>query len=57
MEGRPHNHGGKILSELGLAATGSGGFRLESTFKPTGDAAERNIPVPADIDYGTALRI
>ena len=37
MEGRPHNHGGKILSELGLAATGSGGFRLESTFKPTGD--------------------
>jgi excinuclease ABC subunit B len=37
MEGRPHNHGGKILSEHGLAATGSGGFRLESTFKPTGD--------------------
>ena len=37
MESRPHNHGGKILSELGLAATGSGGFRLESTFKPTGD--------------------
>jgi len=37
MEGRPHNHGGKILSELGLATTGSGGFRLESTFKPTGD--------------------
>ncbi|MFZ9777480.1 MAG: excinuclease ABC subunit UvrB, partial [Schleiferiaceae bacterium] len=38
MEGRPHNHGGKILSELGLAATGSGGgFRLESEFRPTGD--------------------
>jgi len=37
MEGRPHNHGGKILSGLGLATTGSGGFRLESTFKPTGD--------------------
>lgn len=27
------------------------------TFKPHGDTAERNIPVPADIDYGTALRI
>jgi excinuclease ABC subunit B len=37
MEGRPHNHGGKILNELGLATAGSGGFSLESTFKPTGD--------------------
>ena len=27
------------------------------TFKPHGDTAERNIPVPADIDYGAALRI
>lgn len=37
MEGRPHNHGGKILSELGLAAPGMGGFKLESSFQPTGD--------------------
>ena len=27
------------------------------TYKPHGDTADRNIPVPADIDYGTALRI
>ena len=27
------------------------------TFKPHGDTADRNVPVPADIDYGTALRI
>ena len=27
------------------------------TFKPYGNTADRNVPVPADIDYGTALRI
>ena len=27
------------------------------TYKPHGDTADRNVPVPADIDYGTALRI
>ena len=38
MEGRPQNHGGKILSTTGLVVNGSdGGFRLQSTFKPTGD--------------------
>ncbi|MFZ9189758.1 MAG: excinuclease ABC subunit UvrB [Schleiferiaceae bacterium] len=38
MEGRPHNHGGKILNELGLASPGSGGgFQLSSEFRPTGD--------------------
>jgi len=38
MEGRPQNHGGKILSTAGLVVDGSdGGFRLQSTFKPTGD--------------------
>ncbi len=38
MEGRPQNHGGKILSTTGLVVDGSGGgFRLQSTFKPTGD--------------------
>jgi len=38
MEGRPHNHGGKILNELGLASAGSTvGFQLASEFKPTGD--------------------
>ncbi len=38
MEGRPHNHGGKILNELGLASPGSGGgFQLSSKFRPTGD--------------------
>jgi len=38
MEGRPHNHGGKILSELGLSVAGSGGgFLLASEFQPTGD--------------------
>ena len=38
MEGRPQNHGGKILSTTGLVVNGSdSGFRLQSTFKPTGD--------------------
>ena len=38
MEGRPQNHGGKILSTAGLVVDGSGGgFRLQSSFKPTGD--------------------
>jgi excinuclease ABC subunit B len=38
MEGRPQNHGGKILSTTGLVVNGSdGGFRLQSAFKPTGD--------------------
>ena len=38
MEGRPQNHGGKILSTAGLVVNGSGGgFRLQSSFKPTGD--------------------
>jgi excinuclease ABC subunit B len=38
MEGRPQNHGGKILSTTGVVVNGSdGGFRLQSTFKPTGD--------------------
>jgi excinuclease ABC subunit B len=38
MEGRPHNHGGKILNELGLASPGSGGgFQLSCEFRPTGD--------------------
>ena len=38
MEGRPQNHGGKILSTAGVVVDGSGGgFRLQSTFKPTGD--------------------
>lgn len=27
------------------------------TYMPHGDTADRNVPVPADIDYGTALRI
>ncbi len=40
MEGRPHNHGGKILNELGLASAGSTvGFTVRQTmileFSPT----------------------
>lgn len=38
MEGRPQNHGGKILSSAKVVVDGSdGGFRLQSPFKPTGD--------------------
>lgn len=36
-EGRPYNHGGKVLQDQSVTSHTGGGFQLKSPFQPTGD--------------------